>query len=147
MKSYNKTIEIKTKKQFDIIDLTDEVKSFVEENKVENGLINIQTLHTTATVFVQENEPLLLEDIKAYLERIIPQDKKYNHDDFDRRTVNMCADECANGHSHCKALYLPTSVTLNILSGKIQFGTWQRVLFIELDRPRDRKVLIHVMGE
>jgi len=147
MKSYNKIVDIKTKKQFDIIDLTDEIKSFIEKNKLENGIMNIQTLHTTATVFVQENEPLLLEDIKAFLERIIPQSVSYNHDNFEIRTVNMCDDECANGHSHCKAFYLPASITLNILSGKLQLGKWQRVLFIELDRPRNRKVQIHIMGE
>ncbi len=147
MKTANKIIEIKLKKQLDIIDLTEEIKSFVKEIKIKNGLINIQSLHTTAAIFIQENEPLLLEDIKKYLDRIVPQDIDYNHDDFGRRTVNMCGDECQNGHSHCKAVNLPTAVTLNLIDSEIQLGKWQKILFIELDRARERKVQIQIIGE
>jgi len=143
----NKTIKIKSKEQFDIVDLTDKIISFIKENKIKNGLVNIQSLHTTAAVFVQENEPLLLEDIKKSLERIAPQNIDYNHDDFGRRTVNMCDDECRNGHSHCKAVCLPTSVTLNLIDNKLQLGTWQRIMFIELDRARDRKIQVQILGE
>ena len=143
----NKTIEIKSKEQFDIVDLTDEIASFVRENEIKNGLVNIQSLHTTAVVLVQENEPLLLEDIKKSLERIAPQNIDYNHDDFGRRTVNMCDDECRNGHSHCKAVCLPTSITLNLIDNKLQLGTWQRIMFIELDRARDRKIQVQILGE
>ena len=147
MKTANKTIKIQTKEQFDIVDLTDEVVSFIKESGIKNGLINIQSLHTTAAVFVQENEPLLLEDIKKYLERVVPQNIEYNHDDFSRRTVNMCEDECRNGHSHCKAISLPTAVTLNLIDGKIQLGRWQKILFIELDRARERKAQFQIIGE
>ena len=147
MKTANKIIEIQTKEQFDIIDLTDKIKSFIKETGISNGLINIQSLHTTATVFVQEKEPLLLEDIKKYLERIVPQSINYNHDDFDRRTVNICEDECRNGHSHCKAVNLPTSITLNLIDGQVQLGRWQKILFIELDRARERKAQIQIIGE
>jgi len=142
----NKILNIQSKDLFDIVDLTDEVKSFVKESKIEDGLINIQTLHTTATIVVQEKEPLLMQDIKEMLLRLIPKDKEYNHDDFDRRTVNMCDDECRNGHSHCKALFLPTSVTLNIIGKKLQLGAWQRILFIELDRARPRKIQMNIIS-
>ena len=147
MFTFDKIIEIKTKEQFDIVDLTDKIKSFVAESGIKNGLINIQSLHTTAAVFVQENEPLLLKDIKIFLERIVPQSIKYNHDDFSHRTVNVCVDECRNGHSHCKALNLPTSVTLNLIDSKVQLGTWQNILFIELDRSRPRKIQVQILGE
>ena len=143
----NKTIEIKSKEQFDIVDLTDEIASFVKESEIKNGLVNIQSLHTTAVLLVQENEPLLLEDIKKTLERIAPQNINYNHDDFSRRTVNMCDDECRNGHSHCKSICLPTSVILNLIDHKMQLGTWQRIMFIELDRARSRKIQIQILGE
>jgi len=147
VKIFNKTIEIQTKEQFDIIDLTEEIKSFIKKKDIKNGLVNIQTLHTTAAIFVQEKEPLLLEDIKKSLERIVPQSINYNHDDFSKRTVNICEDECRNGHSHCKAINLPTSVTLNLIDSEIQLGQWQTVLFIELDRTRARKVQIQIIGE
>lgn len=143
----NKTVEIESKERFDIVDLTDGIVSFVKESGIRNGLVNIQSLHTTSVVLVQENEPLLLEDIKKSLERIAPKDTDYDHDDFGRRTVNMCDNECCNGHSHCKAVCLPTSITLNLINGQMQLGTWQRIMFIELDRARPRKIQIQILGE
>src|SRR4030042_6751208 len=147
MKNAHKEIEYQTKGLFDFIDITDEVKSFVKEVQIRNGLVNIQTLHTTTGIIFNENEPLLIEDIKTHLGKIVPQDLKYNHDDFGRRTVNLCDDECVNGHSHCKAIHLPVNVTLNLIDGEIQLGQWQRILFFELDRARKRKVQIQVIGE
>jgi len=147
MKTTHKTIEYQTKGEFDFIDITEEVKNFVEESQINNGFVNVQTLHTTAALILNENEPLLLEDIKKNLERLFPGNIKYRHDDFTTRTVNMCPDECANGRSHCKAIFLPVNVTLNLIDGKIQFGQWQRILFVELDRARQRKVQIQIMGE
>ena len=147
MKISHKKLEYQTKELFDIRDITDEVADFIKTSEIKNGLINVQSLHTTATVFLNENEPLLLEDIKKNLAKTAPQDIEYKHDDFTIRTVNMCADECANGHSHCKALHLPSTLTLNVLDGKMQFGTWQRILHIELDRARTRKVHLMIIGE
>ncbi len=147
MKTKNITIEIDSKEGLEIIDITDRVIAFVGESGIKNGLVNVQTQHTTATIFVQENEPLLLKDIKNLLRKTVSEDIEYNHDNFEIRTVNMCDGECQNGHSHCKALFFPTAVTLNLFEGKIQFGQWQRILFIELDRPRPRKIQVQIIGE
>ncbi len=146
MKSANTTLSKKTEKLFDIIDITDEVISFVDQSKIDNGLINVQTMHTTAMIILNENEPLLLEDIKKSLEEIASSKKEYSHDDFETRTVNMCEGECQNGHSHCKAIYLSSNATINLIDSKVQLGQWQRVLFIELDRSRDREIQIQVIG-
>lgn len=144
----NKTLEYKTKGGFEFEDITDEVHKFVEESGMKNGLVNIQTLHTTACVIVNENEPLLIEDMKKNFREIAKKDIYYGHNDFDIRTVNMCGlDECQNGHSHCLAAYLPTAVTLNVVGGKVSFGEWQRVFFVELDHSRNRKVQMQVLGE
>ncbi len=143
----NIIIPLETKREFDIIDLTDKVKKFVQESNIKDGLVNIQTLHTTATIFVNEKEPLLTEDFKRHLEKLSPKTLNYQHDNFSKRTVNMCDDECANGRSHCRAINMPTNVCLNLISHKLQLGTWQRILFIELDRARKRRVQIQVMGE
>ena len=59
----------------------------------------------------------------------------------------MCDGECDNGHSHNKALHLPTSVMLNIIKGKLQLGTWQRIFAIELDQARPRKIALQIIGE
>lgn len=143
----NKTIKIETEEKLQFFDITDRVENFVEKSGIENGLVNVQTMHTTATLIMNENEPLLLEDIKESLSEAAPEDEKYNHDNFEIRTVNMCDDECANGHAHCKAIYLTPSNTINLFDGKLQLGTWQRVLFVELDRARPRKIQIQIIGE
>ena len=147
MKSFYKIIEIQTKNQFEFIDLTDQVQAFVKESQIKNGLVNVQTLHTTTGLIVNENEPLLLSDIKKHLERISPQSLNYGHDDFKRRTVNLCDDECVNGHSHCKAIHLLVSVGLNLIEGEIQLGQWQRIMMVELDRARPRKIQVQIIGE
>ena len=147
MKTENKILQYQTKEEFDFIDITQEVKEFVNQCGIKDGLVNVQTLHTTAAILVNENEPLLLEDIKNNLNKLAPGNIDYNHDDFTKRTVNVCPDECANGRSHCKAIYLPISSTLNLIDGQIQFGQWQRVMLLELDRSRPRKVQIQVVGE
>ncbi|MDO8663762.1 MAG: secondary thiamine-phosphate synthase enzyme YjbQ [Candidatus Wildermuthbacteria bacterium] len=147
MKISHKQLDFKTKASLDFIDFTDRVSKFVKESGFKNGLVNIQTLHTTAPLLLNENEPLLLQDLKRHLEGLSPKDLQYRHDDFSVRTVNMCDDECANGHSHCKASLLPSTLTLNLIDGQLQLGQWQRIFLLELDRPRARKVQIQIIGE
>jgi secondary thiamine-phosphate synthase enzyme len=147
MKIANKTLEYQTKKLFDFIDITNEVKDFIENSQIQNGLVNVQILHTSSALIVNENEPLLIEDIKKNLEQTAPQSFAYKHDDFSIRTVNLCVDECVNGHSHCKAIYLLTNSTLNLIDRKLQLGQWQSIILIELDRARSRKVQVQIIGE
>lgn len=147
MKISHKTIEFQTQQELDFIDLTEEIKKFVQENQIKNGFLNIQILHTTASLLLNENEPLLLEDFKTHLERLSSKNLEYHHNDFKRRAINVCPNECKNGHSHCRALHFPSSLTLNIIGGEIQLGQWQRIFLLELDRPRLRKIQIQIMGE
>ncbi|MDD4201441.1 MAG: secondary thiamine-phosphate synthase enzyme YjbQ [Candidatus Pacebacteria bacterium] len=143
----NKILPYQTKEELEFIDITEEVMAFVKESGIKNGIINVQTMHTTSAIILNENEPLLIEDIKDNLRNLASQSVKYRHDDFEVRTVNMCDDECANGHAHCKAVYLPPNVVLNIVSSKLCLGQWQRLFFLELDRERQRKVNLQVIGE
>ena len=147
MKTTNKIFQYQTKKLFEFIDITDEINNFVKKSKIKNGLVNIQILHTSAALIFNENKPLFIEDIKRNLERIAPQSLTYQHDDFTKRTVNMCEDECINGHSHCKAIHLLVNITLNLIDGKLQLGQWQKIMLVELDRSRPRKVQIQIIGE
>ena len=147
MRIHHKTFEYHTKDEFHFIDVSDDIRRLVTESGIQNGIVNIQTLHTTAGILLNENEPLLLEDIKQHLEEVVSKNKFYRHDDFSVRNVNVCDDECANGHAHCKASHLCATVTINIIQGKMQLGQWQRILFVELDRSRNRKLQVLAMGE
>ncbi|MFH0969366.1 MAG: secondary thiamine-phosphate synthase enzyme YjbQ [Patescibacteria group bacterium] len=147
MKIINKIIELKTATTLDFIDITDKIQKKIKEAGIKNGVINIQSLHTTMAVIVNESEPLLIEDMKKLLEKMAPRTYKYMHDNFKIRTVNMCDGECKNGHSHNKALHLPTSTMMNIIKNGLQLGKWQRVFAVELDRSRPRQIALQIIGE
>jgi secondary thiamine-phosphate synthase enzyme len=130
----------------EFIDITDEVQSIVAASGALFGQATVFSGHTTAAIRVNENEPLLLQDMARLLHQVAPVHGEYEHNDFTRRTVNMDEDECANGHAHCQHLFLSTSETVPIIDGLLALGTWQRVFLIELDRPRERKVLVNIIG-
>ena len=131
----------------EFIDITNTVIKYVRESRILNGLVCVFSKHTTAAIKINENEPLLIKDMEELLSGIAPQGGNYRHNDFSIRTVNMTEEECPNGHAHCQQLFLPSSETIPLIDGELQFGTWQRIFMIELDRPRPREVLISIMGE
>jgi secondary thiamine-phosphate synthase enzyme len=141
------TIRIETQHPTQFIDLTDKVTAFVTESRIHTGLVNVQGLHTTTAIIVNEHDPLLLSDVAALLERIAPQDGLYRHDNLSLRTSNCVLAERPNGHSHCRALLLAPSVSLNIAGGRPQLGIWQRIFLVELDGPRTRNVSVVATGD
>ena len=141
------TIAIATERPTQFVDLTDRLESFVADCGIRLGLLNVQTLHTTTAVVVNEHEPLLLADFATMLEEMAPAHTGYRHDDFSRRTVNLTIGERPNGHAHCRALLLLTSACLNVVDGQLQLGRWQRVFFADLDGPRSRQVTVLLIGE
>ena len=147
MRVHHETVELETEGGVQFIDITDQIAEIVNDSGILDGWVNIQTQHTTTAIIVNEHEPLLLEDMKDLLERFAPQQHAYRHNDFNVRTVNMQPDEQPNGHSHCRALFLRASETLNVVEGKLNLGRWQRIFFIELDCPRLRSVSVMVMGQ
>lgn len=140
-------LQLQTTAPLQFIDLTDEVRALVAESGVANGMVNVQTRHTTTAVIINEHEPLLLEDLKELLTRLAPPQAYYRHNDFAIRTANLTPDESPNGHAHCQSLLLSSAATVNIIDGELQLGRWQRIFFIELDHARPRAVSLTVMGQ
>lgn len=146
MKLHRRVIEREASGAPEFIDITDEVLAAVEASEIREGSVTVFSRHTTAAVKINENEPLLLEDMARFLERAAPREADYRHNDFVIRTVNMTEDECPNGHSHCQHLLLSASETIPVCAGVALLGRWQRIFLIELDRPRLRQVVIQVQG-
>lgn len=140
------TLVYLTKKAPSFHDITDDIKKVVKKSGILNGIAFVFSLHTTCSIKINENEPLLLEDMGKFLNKLAPVDSDYKHNDFTIRTVNMCDDECKNGHAHCQQSLMGTSELLPIKEGGLVLGQWQRVFLIEMDRPRERKILVEVMG-
>ncbi|MCH7736233.1 MAG: YjbQ family protein [Chloroflexi bacterium] len=147
MKTRSFCKRLKTKCAPEFIDITDWVAQCVAESQITNGFAVVYSKHTTAAVKINENEPLLLEDMKEFLERMSPRENGYQHNNFEIRTVNMNDDESPNGHAHLQHLLLGTSETVPVINGEMQFGTYQSVFFIELDHARNREVMVQVVGE
>ena len=134
----------------DLIDVTADVRGAVGKSGVQNGVAVVYTPHTTCTVLINERETGFIQDFGQLMESLVPLTGQYRHDDLEARTENLEDDphEVPNGHAHCRhALLGSSSQTIPIVNGELLLGRWQRVFFLELDRARDRKVLIQVMGE
>ena len=139
-------IVLETERAPQFIDITERVMEHVRESGARDGLVCIYSKHTTAAIKVNENEPLLIRDMEQFLSRLAPVNAYYGHNDFSIRTVNMTEDECPNGHAHCQHLLMSSSETIPLINGELQLGTWQSLFLIELDRPRQREVVVQVVG-
>jgi secondary thiamine-phosphate synthase enzyme len=124
----------------EFIDITDRVAQALLEMGACEGVVVLQTLHTTTGLLVNEHEPLLLADLAALFERIAPEGARYAHDDARRRTVNLQPGERRNGHAHCRAALLRTSEVLAVAGGVPLLGRWQRVFLVDFDGPQRRRV-------
>jgi secondary thiamine-phosphate synthase enzyme len=137
-----------THEPIQFLDITEQVVELVRVAGLREGVANVFSRHTTAAVCIQEAEPLLLRDLREFLERAAPANAHYRHNDFRVRTVHMHDDESPNGHAHCLQLMLGTSQSVPVAAGELLLGTWQRIFLVELDGPRAaREVIIQVLGE
>jgi len=127
-------IAIPTEERVQVVDITREVQSILWKSHVKHGIAVVFTRHTTTGLMINEAEKGLLQDIKRKMEDLVPVGAGYSHDNID-----------SNAHSHLRAsLLLNTELVLPVDEGELQLGTWQRVLFVELDGPRHRKVQVMV---
>jgi secondary thiamine-phosphate synthase enzyme len=140
------TLAFRTSAAREFIDVTEQVAAVVRRSKVSQGWVSVFSKHTTAAVVLNENEPLLLQDMGAMLERLSAAAGVYEHNDLSRRKGEMDPDECANGHSHCQHLLIGGSENIPVADGHLDLGRWQRIFLLELDRPRDRQLVVQVFG-
>jgi secondary thiamine-phosphate synthase enzyme len=134
-----KNIQIKSKSENDIIDITDQLSKIVKESKVENGAVIVFVVGSTAAITTIEYEPGLQKDFPEMLSRLVPKEIEYAHD-------NTWHD--GNGHSHVRASLIGPSLAIPIIEGRLTLGTWQQIVLVEMDtRPRERKIIIQVLGE
>jgi secondary thiamine-phosphate synthase enzyme len=149
MKVFQLERALRTEGGLSVRDITEEVNEAVRASGIRNGIACVYSPHTTCCVRVNEFENGFLEDFARLLKALVPTDGYYAHDDWDRRTENICTEdmEAGNGHAHCMAMLLGTAgESIPVREGKLALGTWQRVLFLELDRERERRWTVQVVG-
>lgn len=145
MKIINEIINIQTDVGINIHDITPQVKSILAGTGIKNGQVIVFVRHTTTAVAINEYEVRLLEDIKKHFAAIAPADARYLHNDLHLRDVPP--DEPENAHSHLIALMLNNNETIPIVDAKLALGTYQSILFFELDGARKRNILVQITGE
>lgn len=127
-------LNFSTHGEVEFVDLSGKVQQAVADSDVQNGLVHVFAPHATGILVLTENDPALLEDIKRLLEKLAPKTETYFHP--------------SNAHAHLRSVLLPPDKNLPIINGQIEFGTWQSLIFIEIDvHPRKRTVIIQTMGE
>lgn len=136
MKTWFKELGFSTRRQREIVDVTDKVLVAIRESGIRNGLLVVQLSHATASLVLNESEGGLKQDLLNKLEDFAPVRGGYQHDRIDD-----------NAHAHLKAAFVGSSRVLPIVDGRVVRGTWQNFLVIEQDGPRTRKLVVFVMGE
>jgi secondary thiamine-phosphate synthase enzyme len=142
----HKIIEIPTQEGINIYNITPQIEAFLAETSIRNGQVLVFSRHTTTAIAINEDEARLLTDIKTYLYKLAPTGDRYLHNDLHLRP-NIPADEPMNAHSHLMAMTLSTSEVIPVVEGKLGLGTYQAILFFELDGPRQRTVFCQISGE
>lgn len=140
MVAFRGCVKLETRGGTQAFDITGEVEAAIAKSGVHEGLACVFSPSSTSAILTNEFEPgLMEEDIPKALERLFPEGIAYGHE---RRWHD------GNGHSHVRASFLGPSLTIPIVDGRAALGTWQQVVFLELDnKPRRRDVIVQVVGE
>ncbi len=146
MATYSKSVEVTSKKQFELIDITGQVAEVVSLSGVKNGVAVVYNPHTTASIRLTHNEPMLIQDIMKMLYRLVPLEENYSHDVFEMRT-EVEVNERSNGHAHVKSFLMGSSQTIPVIGSKLSLGSKQTLFFVELDGGRKRDFYVVVYGE
>jgi len=134
-----KHLSIRTKGESDILDITGGVFGAVAESQLKNGIVTVFVPGSTGALTTIEYEPGLLEDFPNMLERIAPKNLDYEHE---------IRWHDGNGHSHVRASLIGPSLSIPFVNGRLTLGTWQQIVFVELDaRSRTRDLIVQIMGE
>ncbi len=154
MRIQNHLLEIPTATGLQIYDVTAQIQAWITACQVQAGQVLVFSRHTTTALAINEYEPRLVEDLKVFLQTLAPVTGlnlasgpyHYLHNDLHLRP-NLPPDEPMNAHSHLMAIALSTSEIIPIVDGKLALGTYQSVLFFELDGPRSRTLFLQVTGQ
>ncbi len=135
MKIYKKYINVTTMEKQNFYEITNEIRDLVKESKIKEGIVTVYSPHTTSALCINENaDPDVIEDMIYALDKAFPDDKKFKHME-------------GNSSAHLKSINIGSSLNLTLNDGLIEMGIWQGIFFCEFDGPRERRVLIHIMGE
>lgn len=137
MESFTDYLWFSTKKHREYVNITGDVEAILKKSNIKEGMVLVSAMHITASVYVNDAEDGLIQDIDEWLEKLAPFNPNYRH----HRTGET------NGDSHLKSLLMHHEVIVPVTNGKLDFGPWQQIYYAEFDGQRRKRVVVKVMGE
>lgn len=138
MKSYRKELWFQTETRRAFINITSEVEQCLRESGIMEGLVLVNPMHITSSVFINDDEPGLHRDFERFLEKLAPEKpySQYDHNGYED-----------NGDAHLKRTIMGREAVVAVTEGKLDFGTWERIFYGEFDGKREKRVLVKIIGE
>ncbi|MEM4631779.1 MAG: secondary thiamine-phosphate synthase enzyme YjbQ [Acidilobaceae archaeon] len=130
------SLEIETRREREVVDITNKIEEWLREIKAKNGILLVYSSHTTMAIVINENEPGLREDIISMLVELSKPNAFWKHNLIDH-----------NAHAHLSSVLIGGERIIPVVNGRLALGTWQRVMVIEMDGPRSRRILLTFIGE
>ena len=137
MRSYREELWFETKTRRAYINITPQVATAIKKSGIREGLVLVNAMHITASVYVNDDEPGLLKDYDEFLERLAPHEAPYRHNDTGED----------NGDAHIKRQLMGREVVVAVTEGRLDFGPWEQIFYGEFDGRRRKRVLVKVIGE
>jgi len=134
---YSKHVTVKTEKRIDFLRITDLVKQAIKESGVQDGIVLINSMHITSSVFINDNEQGLIKDFENWLEKLAPKNFEYNH--------HQTGED--NGFAHLWRIIMGRESVISVQNWELELGPWEEIFYGEFDGQRSKKILIKVLGE
>jgi secondary thiamine-phosphate synthase enzyme len=140
-KVFNRIVDWITNDRTQLLNITDRINEIVRKSGIRDGLVHLQSLHTTSAIFLNEWQDALLVDVKSFLEQIVRREQYYRHNDPEHSDC-----ERQNADSHLRGLLMGQTLCLQVRNASVLLGTWQSIIFAEFDGPRSRSLSVQVCG-
>ena len=140
-KMFNRILDWITNERLQLINITDRINEIVRKSGIRDGIVHLQSLHTTTAVFINEWQDALLHDVRAFLEDLVRRESYFRHND---PTYSDC--ERKNADSHLRGMIMGQTLCLQVRNSAVLLGTWQSIILAEFDGPRSRSMSIQVSG-
>jgi secondary thiamine-phosphate synthase enzyme len=140
-KIFNRIVDWITSERMQLLNITDRVNDLVRKSGIRDGIIHLQSLHTTTAVFLNEWQDALVHDVKGFFEQVVEQSNYYRHND---PQYSDC--ERANADSHLRGMLMGQTLSLQVRNAAVLLGTWQSIILAEFDGPRSRSLAVQISG-
>jgi secondary thiamine-phosphate synthase enzyme len=137
----NRIIDWITNDRLQLLNITERIHEIVRKSGIRDGLVHLQSLHTTSAVFLNEWQDALLHDVKGFLEQMVERERYYRHNDPQHSDC-----ERKNADSHLRGMLMGQTLCLQVRNATVLLGTWQSIIFAEFDGPRSRSLAVQVSG-